>query len=89
MEIAEYSNSDYTGYQDSKISNSGYIFILAGGSISWKSVKQTLVATSIMEAEFIACFKASNHGIWLQNFVIELRILGNMERPLNLYYDNK
>ena len=28
-----------------------------------------------MAAKFIACFDASNHGIWLQNFVIGLRIV--------------
>ena len=42
-----------------------------------------------MEVKFIACFKASNHGIWLQNFVIGLQILGNIERPLKLYCENK
>jgi len=40
-------------------STSGYIFMLAGGDISWKSVKQTLVASSAMQAQFIACHCAS------------------------------
>ena len=42
-----------------------------------------------MEVEFIACFEASNHGIWLQNFITSLRILGGIERPLKIYCNNK
>jgi len=41
-----------------------------------------------MEAEFVACCEASNHRIWLQNFVTGLHILDGIERPLKLQ-DNK
>ncbi|KAL6335699.1 hypothetical protein AAG906_032893 [Vitis piasezkii] len=59
LEIVGYSDSDFVGCLDSRRSTSSYIFI----------VKQTLIASSTMEVEFIACYKASNHGIWLRNFV--------------------
>lgn len=48
-----------------------------------------LVASSTMAVEFVACYEASNHGIWLRNFVFGLRILEGVERPLKLYCDNK
>ena len=63
LEIIEYSDSDFVGCQGSKCSTSGYKYMLTRGATSWKSAKQTLVASSTMVAEFIACFKASNHGI--------------------------
>ena len=63
--------------------------MLAGGAISWRSTKQTLVASSTMEVKFIACFEASNHEIWMRKFVIRLLILGGIGRPLKIYYDNK
>ncbi|RVW63861.1 Retrovirus-related Pol polyprotein from transposon TNT 1-94 [Vitis vinifera] len=69
LEIVGYLDSDFTGCLESMRSTSGYIFMLAGGAVSWKSVKQTLIASSTMEAEFIDCYKASNHGIWLRNFI--------------------
>ncbi|RVW88213.1 Retrovirus-related Pol polyprotein from transposon TNT 1-94 [Vitis vinifera] len=72
LEIVGYLDSDFTGCLDSRRSTSGYIFMLAGGAVSWKSVKQTLIASSTMEAEFIACYETSNHGIWLRNFVTQL-----------------
>ncbi|RVW84555.1 Retrovirus-related Pol polyprotein from transposon TNT 1-94 [Vitis vinifera] len=79
----------FAGCLDSRRSTSGYIFMLAGGAVSWKSVKQTLVASSTMEAEFIACYEASNHGIWLRNFVTQLRIVDGIEKPLRINCDNK
>ena len=75
LEIIGYSDSDFAGCQDSRKSTSGYIYMLAGGAISWRSAKQSFIASSTMAAEFVACFEASNHGIWLRNFVIELQIV--------------
>lgn len=88
LEIIGYSDSDFAGCQDTKRSTSGYVFKLAEGVISWKSVKQTLIASSTMAAEFIACYEASNHGIWLRNFVTGLRIVDGIEKPLKIFCDN-
>ncbi|RVW25652.1 Retrovirus-related Pol polyprotein from transposon TNT 1-94 [Vitis vinifera] len=88
-EIVGYSDSDFVGCLDSKRSTLGYIFMLAGGEVSWKSVKQTLIASSTMEIEFIACYEASNHGIWLRNFITQLRIVDGIEKPLRINCDNK
>ena len=57
LEVIGYSDSDFAGCVDSQKPASGYIFMLASGAISWKSVKQTLVTTFTMEAEFISCIQ--------------------------------
>ncbi|RDX91977.1 Copia protein, partial [Mucuna pruriens] len=41
-----------------------------------------------MTAKFVVCFKASNHKIWLQNFVTSLRVIDGTERSLKTYCDN-
>ena len=89
LEIIRYYESDFFGCRDSMKSTLGYIYLLAGGAISWKSVKQSIVASSTMAAEFVACYEASNHGIWLQNFFTGLRIMDGIKRPLKLFCDNK
>ncbi|KAL5542825.1 hypothetical protein UlMin_010535 [Ulmus minor] len=89
LEIIGYSDSDFAGCQDIRRSTSGYIYLLAGGAISWRSAKQTLITSSTMEAEFVACYAASNQGIWLRNFVTGLRVLDGIERPLKIFCDNK
>ena len=69
LDIIGYSDFDFAGCQDSMKFTSGYIYLLAEGTISLKSVKQSIVASSTMAVEFVACYGASNHGIWLRNFV--------------------
>ncbi|RVW23781.1 Retrovirus-related Pol polyprotein from transposon TNT 1-94 [Vitis vinifera] len=88
LEVVGYSDSDFAGCFDSRKLTSGYIFILAGGAISWRSVKQTMTATSTMEAEFISCFEAISHGVWLKSFISGLRVIDSISRPLSIYCDN-
>ena len=68
LEIIGYSHSNFAGCQDSRKSTSGYVFLLAGGAISWRSAKQSVVASSTMAAEYIAMYEASNQEVWLKNF---------------------
>ncbi|XP_074377824.1 secreted RxLR effector protein 161-like [Apium graveolens] len=65
LEIIGYLDSDFGGCKDERKSTSGYVYLLDGGAISWRSTKQTLIASSTMAAEYIACFVASNHALWL------------------------
>ena len=88
LEVIGYSNSNFAGCVDSLKSTSGYIFKLADGAVSWRSVKQTLTATSTMEAKFVSCFEASSHGVWLKSFISRLRIVDSISRSLKLYCDN-
>ncbi|CAL1373961.1 unnamed protein product [Linum trigynum] len=88
LEVIGYSDSDYAGCVDTRKSTFGYLFLLAGGAISWKSAKQSVIATSTMEAEFIACYEATNHGLWLRNFISGLGIVDTIAKPLKIYYDN-
>ena len=88
LEVIGYSDSDFAGCVDSRKSTSGYIFIFAGGAVSWRSAKQTLTATSTMEAEFVSCFEATSHGVWLKSFMSGLRVVDSISRPLKLNCDN-
>ncbi|XP_073103287.1 secreted RxLR effector protein 161-like [Elaeis guineensis] len=65
LEVVDYSGSDFTGCIDSRKSTSGYIFMFAGGAISWKSVKQTLTAISTMEAEPLRIFYDNLAAVFL------------------------
>ena len=65
LKVIGYSDSDFAGCVDTRKSTFGYLFLLAEGAISWKSAKQSVIAASTMEAEFVACFEATIHGLWL------------------------
>ena len=61
---------------------------MAGGAVSWRSVKQTLIATSTMEAEFVSCFEATSQGVWVKSFIYWLRVMDYIFRPLRIFWDN-
>ena len=48
---------------DNSESQSEYVFILNGGAVSWCSSKQSVVAGSMCEAEYIAASEAANEGV--------------------------
>lgn len=52
LKVIDYSDSDYAGCMNSRKSTFGYIFLLAGGAVSWKSAKQSLIVTSTMEVDW-------------------------------------
>ncbi|KAL5574036.1 hypothetical protein UlMin_023633 [Ulmus minor] len=88
LEVIRYSDSDYIGCVDTRKSTFAYLFLLAGGAISWKSAKQSVIIASTMEAEFVACFEATIQGNWLQNFISRLGIVDTIARLLKVYCDN-
>ena len=88
QQLVGYSDSDFAGCQDEKKSTTGYIFKLAGGAVSWKSEKQKLIASSTMQAEFVACFSATTQAIWLRNLIKELTVFDFVDRPIQLYCDS-
>lgn len=90
LEVTGYTDADFAGnFLYSKKSTFGYVFTLAGGAVAWKSVKQTLTATSTMQAEFIAVYEGVCQGLWMKNFLLQTRIMDSIvSRPLRIFCDN-
>ena len=79
LEVVGYSDSDYGGCLDSLKSTSGFVFMLANGAISWKSEKQSITASSIMEASLLIVLKLQvmiyGCGILSQGLVLSTLLL--------------
>ena len=71
-ELTGYSDADWAGDVGDRKSTSGYIYLLGGAAISWKSSKQSCVALSTTEAEYITLSSASQEAIWLQQLMSDL-----------------
>ena len=69
-------------------SQSGFVFTINGGAVSWKSSKQETVTDSTAEAEYIVASGAAKEGVWMRRFLIELGVFPNASSPLNLHCDN-
>ncbi|KAI5349422.1 hypothetical protein L3X38_002309 [Prunus dulcis] len=88
LELQGYADADFAGCQDSLKSTSGFVFMVSGGAVSWRSVKQPLTAGSTMFAEFLACCEATSQAIWLRNFIISLNVVESIHRPIQIWNDN-
>ncbi len=77
-----FSDADWGGCKISRKSTSGMIFLVAGGAVSWRSKKQTCVATSTCEAEYIASCLATKESIWLARLLSDLE---NREKPSTVH----
>ena len=88
LHITGYSDSDFAS-DGNRRSFSGYGFKLNANSalISWRSCKQTLVATSTCEAEYIALHEATNEALYLRQFLAELT--KTPMQTVNIFADNQ
>nr|GEZ64076.1 retrotransposon-related protein [Tanacetum cinerariifolium] len=69
----------FTSKPDESKATSGYIFSIAGGAITWKSKKQTILSQSSMEFEIIALATASEESSWLRCLLAEILL---WEKPI-------
>ena len=51
---------------------SGFVFTLAGGAVSWSSKKQSSVALSSTESEYMALLHALKEQIWIKRLLNEM-----------------
>ena len=71
-EVLGYTDADWTQDISDRKSTSGYVFLLSGGAISWSSKKQTSIALSTMQAEFVALSHATKDALWLRTLLSDL-----------------
>ena len=68
-------------------STSGYLFMLAGGPLSFKTALQNVTAQSTLEAELISMEHASKGAVYLSNMTAELGF-GKLFESAPLFGDN-
>ncbi len=87
QELFAYSDSSYAEENDRK-SVGGYVVMKAGAAITWKSQKQSIVAQSSMEAEYIALAEAAKEVEWLRKLELEIRPK-SVAMPTTIFEDNQ
>jgi len=63
--LVGYSDSDWAIDSTDRKSQGGHVYLASNWAISWQSRKQSLIAMSTLEAEFITCSEASGEATWL------------------------
>ncbi|GJV47882.1 hypothetical protein Tco_1438094 [Tanacetum coccineum] len=66
-----YWNAGFETNRDDTKSQTGYVFVLNGGAVVWKSSKQSTIAQHATEAEYIAASEAAKEAVWIRKFIDE------------------
>jgi len=85
--LVGYSDADWAGSDEEMRSISGSCFTLGSGVITWFSKKQTVVAQSTAEAEYVALAKCANQAVWLRKVMADLMV--PQTSPTTIFCDNK
>ncbi|KAJ0466898.1 putative RNA-directed DNA polymerase [Helianthus annuus] len=81
-----FSDSSHSVDDDDGRSTTGIVFYYGDAPITWSSQKQSTVALSSCEAEFMAATSAACQALWLRGLLSE--ITGETEKVVTLRVDN-
>jgi hypothetical protein len=84
-----YSDSNWISDADEIQATSGYAFTLGGGTISWKSCKQTILTRSTMEAKLTALDITTVKAEWLHELLMDLPMVEKSIPAILMNYDNE
>ncbi|UYV64717.1 hypothetical protein LAZ67_3001746, partial [Cordylochernes scorpioides] len=86
-QLVGYSDSDFARDVDSRKNTTGYAFMMNGGTVSWASQRQPIIALSTTESEYIAACSAAKELIWIRRL---LQGIGcDITKETELYIDNQ
>ena len=80
-----YVDAAYANQPDYK-STTGFIFTVGGTPVSWYSKRQSVVALSSAESEYIGATTAAKEGTWLKLLLLDLQ---HPQGTVTLYEDNE
>ncbi|KXJ71119.1 hypothetical protein RP20_CCG021438 [Aedes albopictus] len=86
-ELEGFADADWAGNVSDRKSNSGFLFRLGGGIISWCARKQPCVSLSSTEAEYISLSESCQELMWLKKL---MRDFGEpVKKPVCIFEDNQ
>ncbi|KAK9053671.1 hypothetical protein SSX86_024745 [Deinandra increscens subsp. villosa] len=83
-----YTDASFQTDRDDSRSQSGFVFTLNGGAVSWRSSKQPVVADSTTESEYIAASEAAKEAVWMKKFISDLDAMPSIRQPIEMLCDN-
>ena len=82
FKLIGYSNSDFDGDKETKVSTFGYTMSLGSAAVSWRSRKQSVSVDSKTEAEYVAAAEATKEIVWLGKILEDLQEKQENSTPL-------
>jgi hypothetical protein len=88
-QLCGYSDADWAGDINDRRSTSGYVFMMSNAAIIWSSQKQSSVALSTTEAEYMAISQAAREALWFQTLLKEISYSESEDQPITIHCDNQ
>ena len=82
--IEGFSDLDWAGCVDTRRSTSGFVWIMNGSAICWRSRLQTIVALSSTEVEYVGATPAVQGILWLRDLLHKLGVTDPTPSLLNM-----
>lgn len=86
-ELVGFADASWASDEDTRRSTTGYVFLLFGAAVSWRSQRQPTVAGSSTEAEYMGLYSATQEMVWLRRLLKDLKVLD--DEPTTVYQDNQ
>ena len=87
--VVGYTDSDWAGGVSDRKSSSAYVFTMARAAVSWSSTKQTIIATSSCEAEYVAMSATSKKAIWLTRLLKDFPMCTDLQKWMPIQAGSK
>ena len=87
LALAIYTDADWGSHQDDRRSVGAYLVKIGDGVVSWKSKKQTCIALSSTEAEYMVLCQASKESVWMTDFLGSSGV--SLQGPVVINADNQ
>ena len=75
LRVTGYTDASFQTDRDNFHSQSGWVFTLNSGVVTWKISKKDTVADSTCESEYIVESEASKEAAWLKTFIGDLGVI--------------
>ncbi|GJW16444.1 hypothetical protein Tco_0020577 [Tanacetum coccineum] len=88
LTVMGYTYDIFQTNRDDTKSQSGYMFIMNGGVVAWRSSKQYTISMSFAESEYNILLEAAKVAYWMKKFIEELGVLQSIENHVKVYCNN-
>ncbi|GKA65633.1 hypothetical protein Tco_0765340 [Tanacetum coccineum] len=85
LQVDCYCDAGFETDRDDTKSQTGYVFILNGGTVDWKSSKQSTTAMFATKAEYIAALEAAMEAVWISKFNSGLVKVPTINKPIRKF----
>ena len=85
--VQGYLNTSFQSDIDDRKSQSGQVFTLNSGVVSWKNFKQETTINSTTKTEYISMFEVAKEAIQIKKFITKLCVVPSIIDLVTFYCD--